>query len=133
MQKKLLFILMHIKFLFLLSIVAHAEEEITTRFKIQPIRTDPLKAAIFKIQSNADYMRKSFARNREDYLEIIEVIKTKNKSDRKLIIIELILDIVHSIQESSTLIDNARSNIKNEAFPKSDGIINALFTILEKV
>ncbi|XP_047353037.1 uncharacterized protein LOC124950424 [Vespa velutina] len=124
MEMKLLRVLMYIMFLFVLSIVAHAKEEKSSRFKIQPIRTDPLKTALFKIQSNADYLRKSFARNREDYLEIIEVIKTKNKSDRKLIIIELILDIVHSIQESSTLIDNARSNIKNEAFPKSDGIIN---------
>ncbi|XP_046818490.1 uncharacterized protein LOC124424047 isoform X1 [Vespa crabro] len=134
MEIKLLRVLMYIMFLFLLSITAHAEEDISTRFKIQPIRTDPLKTALFKVQSNADYLRKTFVRNRQDYLETIKAIKTENKYNLKLlIIIELILEIVNSIQNSSTIIDNARSNIKNEAYPKSDGIISALFTILEKV
>lgn len=53
MQIKLLCV-MYIKLLFLLSIVAHAEEETSNIFKIRPIRTDPLKTAIFKIQSNVD-------------------------------------------------------------------------------
>ncbi|KAL2722588.1 coiled-coil domain-containing protein 134-like [Vespula squamosa] len=58
----------------------------------------------------------------------------EDKHDRKLIIIiELIEHIVHSIQDSSTIIDNARSNLNNETFPKSDGIIEALFLILENV
>ncbi|XP_047353295.1 coiled-coil domain-containing protein 134-like isoform X1 [Vespa velutina] len=133
MEVKLLRVLMFIKFLFLLSIVVHAEEENSTRFKIQPIITDPLQTAIFKIQSNADYLRKFFVRYREEYIEFIKFIQTKNKSDRKIIIIELIEEIVRSIQESSTLINNTRSNINNGTFPKSDGITTALFTILENV
>ncbi|XP_046818494.1 uncharacterized protein LOC124424050 [Vespa crabro] len=133
MEIKLLRVLMYITFLFLLSIDAHAEEENSTRFKIQPIKTDPLKTAIFKIQSNADYLRKFFMRYREEYIQFIKAIRTEDKSDRKLIIIELIEEIVRSIQESSTLINNTRSNINNETFPKSDGIISALFSILENV
>ncbi|XP_047353296.1 coiled-coil domain-containing protein 134-like isoform X2 [Vespa velutina] len=133
MEVKLLRVLMFIKFLFLLSIVVHAEEENSTRFKIQSIKIDPLQTAIFKIQSNADYLRKFFVRYREEYIEFIKFIQTKNKSDRKIIIIELIEEIVRSIQESSTLINNTRSNINNGTFPKSDGITTALFTILENV
>ncbi|XP_046818492.1 uncharacterized protein LOC124424047 isoform X3 [Vespa crabro] len=134
MEIKLLRVLMYIMFLFLLSITAHAEEDISTRFKIQPIRTDPLKTALFKVQSNADYLRKTFARNREDYIVVIKDIQTESKSDRKLLIIKKLMEeIVHFIQASSTVIDNARSNINNETFPKSDGIISALFSILENI
>ncbi|XP_047353297.1 coiled-coil domain-containing protein 134-like isoform X3 [Vespa velutina] len=133
MEVKLLRVLMFIKFLFLLSIVVHAEEENSTRFKIQSIKIDPLQTAIFKIQSNADYLRKYFVRYREECIDFIKFIQTKNKSNRKIIIIELIEEIVRSIQESSTLINNINSNINNGTFPKSDDIINALFTILENV
>ncbi|XP_035719005.1 uncharacterized protein LOC118440285 isoform X5 [Vespa mandarinia] len=125
MEINLLRVLMYNMFLFLLSIVAHAEEEISTKFKIQPIRSDPLKTALFRIQSNADYLRKLFVRNREDYLEIIRAIQIENKSDRKLLIImELIQEIVYSIQECSIEIHNARSNIKNGATSMSNDIIN---------
>ncbi|XP_035719004.1 uncharacterized protein LOC118440285 isoform X4 [Vespa mandarinia] len=125
MEINLLRVLMYNMFLFLLSIVAHAEEEISTKFKIQPIRSDPLKTALFRIQSNADYLRESFVRNRKDYLEIIKAIKKENKSDRKLLIImELIQEIVYSIQECSIEIHNARSNIKNGATSMSNDIIN---------
>nr|XP_050853000.1 coiled-coil domain-containing protein 134-like [Vespula vulgaris] len=133
MQIKLLCVIMYIKFLFLLSIVAHAKEK-TSTFKIQPIRINPLKTAIFKIQSNANLLRKSFAKRREEYAEVIKSIHMEDKHDRKLIIIiELIEHIVDSIQDSSTLIDNARSNLSNGTFPKSDSIIEALFVILENV
>ncbi|XP_035719001.1 uncharacterized protein LOC118440285 isoform X1 [Vespa mandarinia] len=126
MEIKLLRVLIYIKFLCLVSIVAHAEEENSTGFKIQPITTDPLKAALFRIQSNADYLRKLFVRNREDYLEIIRAaIQTEDISDRKLLIImELIQEIVYSIQECSIEIHNARSNIKNGATSMSNDIIN---------
>lgn len=69
-------------------------------------------------------MRKSFAKRREEYAEVIKSIHMEDKHDRKLIIIiELIEHIVDSIQDSSTLIDNARSNLSNGTFPKSDSII----------
>ncbi|XP_043670646.1 coiled-coil domain-containing protein 134-like [Vespula pensylvanica] len=133
MQIKLLCVIMYIKFLFLLSIVAHAKGK-TSTFKIQPIRINPLKIAIFKIQSNANLLRKSFAKRREEYAEVIKSIHMEDKHDRKLIIIiELIEHIVDSIQDSSTIIDNARSNLNNGTFPKSDSIIEALFVILENV
>ncbi|XP_035719002.1 uncharacterized protein LOC118440285 isoform X2 [Vespa mandarinia] len=125
MEINLLRVLMYNMFLFLLSIVAHAEEEISTKFKIQPIRSDPLKTALFRIQSNADYLRRMFARYRESYSEIIKAIQTEDISDRKLLIImELIQEIVYSIQECSIEIHNARSNIKNGATSMSNDIIN---------
>lgn len=69
-------------------------------------------------------MRDSFAKRRQVYEEIIEGIQMEDKPDRKLLlIIELIEHIVLTIQDSSTVIDNVRSNLSNKTFPKSDGII----------
>ncbi|XP_046818493.1 uncharacterized protein LOC124424049 [Vespa crabro] len=134
MEIKLLRVLIYIKFLFLLSIVAHAEEENFTKFKIQTFTNDPLRTALFKIQSNANYLRELFAENRENYLEIIAAIQTENKSDRKLLLImQLIEEIVHSIEECTVQIYNARSNVKSRTFSMSDDIINAWYTILENV
>lgn len=69
-------------------------------------------------------MRESFAKRREAYEEIITGIEKEHKPDRQLLlIIQLIEHIVNTIQNRSTIIDNARSNLSNKTFPNSEGII----------
>ncbi|KAI4477192.1 hypothetical protein M0804_013013 [Polistes exclamans] len=130
MQVKIPWMLMCIKFLLLLSAVMYVQTEFTKN-NTKRMNKDPLKDAIFKLERNDDLFRISLLKRRQQIAEIIQIIQKISSHDMKFETIAILTkDIMESIENSTTLIENCIYNIPG--YDLNDYIIgDALFVILE--
>ncbi|XP_047353294.1 coiled-coil domain-containing protein 134-like [Vespa velutina] len=135
MQKKLLFILMYIKFLLMISTVAKRSEhtkEQTSKFKL-PTKYHLLKSATFQLEPNGELFKKSLLKNVQGYEEAIKILEDIDTYERRYKMIKQItMDAINIIEDKTSMLENIMYNMNKGIVSNNDAIIESLFFILEQ-